>query len=346
MSQIAEPNEPRGEAVPAVGAFSGRAGEIDEEPLDTYSRIVSGVAQRVLSSVVSLAWTRAASNGAPSDRRRERGGSGSAVVLSPDGYVLTAAHVVAAADGGAATLDDGRSVAWRIVGRDRLSDLAVVRVAADGLRPITVGDADRLRVGQLVVAVGSPMGLAGTVTAGVVSAVGRSLPARDGDNVRIIENVIQTDAALNPGNSGGALVDSRARLVGINTAVAGVGLGLAVPVNTATGRIVAALMRDGRVRRAWLGIAGASRRLPPPIAHELGRTEGIGVADVVRLGPAAAAGIRRDDVIVEVAGAPVADASDLQRLLLDEAIGRPIPVRVVRDGRLVDLVALPAELAA
>ena len=308
----------------------------DEEALDAYSRVVTAVAARVLPSVASI-------------RVRRRGGampagSGSAVVLAPDGYLLTAAHVVGSADRGEAILADGRPVLLAFIGRDALSDLAVVRVAADDLRPIEIGDADRLRVGQLVVAVGSPMGFAGTVTAGVISALGRSLSARNGSATRTIENVIQTDAALNPGNGGGALVTSRGRLVGVNTAVAGMGLGLAVPVNAATQSIISSLIRDGRVRRAWLGIAGGRRPLPPAIARDLGREAGIGVVDVVRLGPAEAAGVRRHDVIVEIEGQPVEDAGDLQRLMVGEAIGRPFRVRVVRDRRLLELVALPGEL--
>jgi S1-C subfamily serine protease len=231
-----------------------------------------------------------------------------------------------------------------VIGRDPQSDLAVVRVAAADLTPIDVGDAEALRVGQLVVALGSPMGLAGTVTAGVVSALGRALPSPNTETGRIIENVIQTDAALNPGNSGGPLVDSTGRLVGINTAVAGVGLGLAVPINDTTQRIVSALIRDGRVRRAYLGIAGGRRPLPPRLADRIGRVAGIGVVEVVRLSPAAAAGIRPDDVIIEVGGRPVEDASELQRLLVEAVIRRPLEVVVVRKGELVRLVALPTEL--
>ena len=323
----------------AVEARSGLAAEEipgDGEALDAYSRVVTAVAARVLPSVASIRLQRRGGAGPA--------GSGSAVVLAPDGYLLTAAHVVGPADRGEAILADGRPVPLAVVGRDVLSDLAVVRVTADGLSPIEIGDADRLRVGQLVVAVGSPMGFAGTVTAGVVSALGRSLSARNGSATRIIENVIQTDAALNPGNSGGALVSSRGRLVGVNTAVAGIGLGLAVPVNAATQRIISSLIRDGRVRRAWLGIAGGRQPLPPGIARDLGRQAGIGVVDVVRLGPAEAAGVRRGDVMVEIEGRPVEDAGDLQRLMVGEAIGRPFRLRVVREGRLLELVALPGEL--
>ena len=209
-------------------------------------------------------------------------GGGSGVVITPDGFMLTSAHVVAGADGKVeASFVDGREVAAEVVGADPLSDLAVLRTEEDGLAPAVLGDAERLRVGQLVVAIGNPHGFAGSVTAGVVSALGRSLPVRSRAAGRIVENVIQTDAALNPGNSGGALADGRGCVVGINTAVAGVGLGLAVPVNDVTRRIIGALMRDGRFTRAYIGIAGGSRPLPPRLARELGRTAGVEVVEVV-----------------------------------------------------------------
>jgi S1-C subfamily serine protease len=216
-----------------------------EEPLDAYSRVVTEVARTLSPSVANLQ-VRRRLNG----RRVSGGGSG--VAVTPDGFVLTSAHVVDGADGGTAAFVDGRELDFAVVGTDRLSDLAVLRVTADDLGPATLGDADRLQVGQLVVAIGNPHGFAGSVTAGVVSALGRSLPTAAG---RIVENVVQTDAALNPGNSGGALADAAGRVVGINTAVAGVGLGLAVPINDTTRRIVGALMRDGRFRRAYIGIA-------------------------------------------------------------------------------------------
>ena len=199
-------------------------------------------------------------------RRTRRGraeGAGSGVAISSDGYMLTSAHVVAGGHGVSASFSDGRELSAEVVGADALSDLAVVRADARDLTPAQLGDADELRVGQLVVAIGSPMGLAGTVTAGVVSALGRSLPTRSGSAGRLVENVIQTDAALNPGNSGGALADGLGRVVGVNTAVAGIGLGLAVPINEATRKIISALMKEGRVRRAYIGIVGGSRPLPP-----------------------------------------------------------------------------------
>jgi S1-C subfamily serine protease len=270
------------------------------------------------------------------------------VVIAPDGYLLTSAHVVGRAPSVTARFTDGTERRADVVGTDALSDLAVLRVLThDGrLQAATLGDADRLRVGQLVVAVGSPLGLMGSVTAGVVSALGRSLTARSTSGARIVENVIQTDAALNPGNSGGALADSTGAVIGINTAVAGQGLGLAVPIDDATRRIIAALLHDGRVRRAWLGIAGAHRPLPPRLANRLGRRGGIGVSEVVPGSPAAAAGLRAGDLILEVGGSPVSDAADLQRLMLDEAIGKPLAIAILRLGELSELQAVPGELAA
>jgi S1-C subfamily serine protease len=266
------------------------------------------------------------------------------VVLTPDGHLLTSAHVVEGARGGVAAFLDGRELEFTVVGSDRLSDLAVVRVTAHDLVPATLGDADRLRVGQLVVAVGTPLGYGGSVTAGVVSALGRSMVTRSGTVSRVVENVIQTDAALNPGNSGGALADSGGRVVGVNTAVAGVGLGLAVPVNDTTQRILGQLLAEGRVRRAYLGVAGATRPLPPRTARELGRATAIGVAEVVDGSPAARAGLRPGDLLLEVDGTPVRDAGDLQRLMVAGAIGRPLELRVLQGGRMVEVSAVPGEL--
>jgi S1-C subfamily serine protease len=194
------------------------------------------------------------------------------------------------------------------------------------------------------VAIGNPHGYAGSVTAGVVSALGRSLPARQGGATRIIDDVIQTDAALNPGNSGGALVDGPGRLVGINTAVAGIGLGLAVPVNAATRRIVSALMRDGRVRRAWIGIAGGARPLPPRVAASLGRDRAIEVVEVIDGSPAARAGLRAEDLIVGVDGMPVRGVDDLQRLMTEERIGTSCALEVVREGESRTVALTPREL--
>jgi S1-C subfamily serine protease len=301
----------------------------DDDALDAYSQVVTSVADRVLPLVAHL--------------RVGQRGSGSAVVLTPDGFLLTSAHVVAGGGGGA-TFADGRELAYEVIGSDPLSDLAVVRVRGTDLPAAQLGDADGLRVGQLVVAVGNPMGLTGTVTAGVVSALGRSLPTRSESATRIVENVIQTDAALNPGNSGGALVDARARLVGVNTAVAGIGLGLAVPVNATTRRIIGALMSEGRFRRAYLGLVGGHRPLPPRLSEVVGRSAGIGVNEVVEGSPAALAGLRAKDVILDVDGVEMDSAGDLQRLMISDAIGRSVTLRVVRDDHVIELTATPAEL--
>ncbi len=264
------------------------------------------------------------------------------MVFTGDGFLLTNAHVVGTSARGTAEFSDGTSAPFRVVGADPLSDLAVLRADGPTPAPAELGEADTLKVGQLVVAVGNPLGLAGSVTAGVVSALGRSLPARG----RVIEDVIQTDAALNPGNSGGALADAEARVVGINTAVAGVGLGMAVPVNDTTRRIIAALMRDGRVRRAYLGLAMIPGPVPAQWRERIGRHKGLLVAQVVANGPAAKAGLRQGDLLLTVAGKPVAVSQDLQRLMFDEAIGRPLAITVMRNGALVDVIAEPSELVA
>jgi S1-C subfamily serine protease len=311
----------------------------DADALDAYSQTVMAVAERVLPSVAALHVTLSRGG-----RRGE--GAGSAVVISADGYLLTSAHVIRGAAQGVATFSDGREGEFRVAGTDPLSDLGVVRVGAlDHLAPATLGDADTLRVGQLVVAVGNPLGYAGSVTAGVVSGIGRSLVTRSGEHVRVVENVIQTDAALNPGNSGGGLADSRARVVGINTAVAGLGLGLAVPINATTQGIVGQLIATGRVRRAYLGIAGARRPLPPRVSRWAGGSGGLEVLEVVEGSPAARAGLRKGDVVVSLDGVPIEEAGDLQRLMLGPVIGRTLPIRVLRDGAAVDLTVTPVELA-
>ena len=278
----------------------------------------------------------------PGGRRPE--GAGSGFVISADGFGLTSAHVVQGMDGGSATFADGSESTFDIVGTDPLSDLAVLRVDARDLVPAELGDARSLRVGQLVVAIGNPMGLGGSVTAGVVSALGRALPVRSGRNQRVVDNVIQTDAALNPGNSGGALADGSGRVVGVNTAVAGVGLGLAVPIDDVTRRIIAALMSEGRFRRAYLGIAGGGRPLPPKVVKEVGREQGVEVVQVVPGSPAAAAGIRPEDLILDVDGTPVKDSGDLQRIVMDNLIGRRVQIRLFRDGRILSVPVVPAEL--
>jgi|SRR5579884_697493 len=346
----------------------------EAEALDAYSRIVVGVAEEVSPSVASLRLERRTRGG------RLPVGAGSAIVLTPDGFLLTCAHVVGAdavrrpsgrgdaprrpsgrgaergpsgvgvdaapRPSGRALFLDGREVGFEVLGVDRLSDLAVLRADARDLAPARLGEAEGLRVGQLVVAIGNPHGFAGSVTAGVVSALGRSLPARSGRTIRYIDNVIQTDAALNPGNSGGALVDSRGRVVGVNTAVAGIGLGLAVPVNAATRRIISALMREGRFRRAHLGIAGGARPLPPNARIRLGRAGGVEIVEVVPGSPAERAGLRPEDLLVELGGEPVERVDDVQRVVGGAAIGRPLAARLLRGERELEVALVPDELPA
>src|SRR5689334_2729319 len=265
----------------------------EAEALDAYSRTVVAVAENLAPSVANLRVTRRTRRG------RVPVGGGSAVVLTPDGFLLTSAHVVSGpGSGGRAAFTDGREFGFEVVGSDPFSDLAVLRADARDLAPATLGDAERLRVGQLVVAIGNPHGFAGSVTAGVVSALGRSLPARSRNHSRIIDNVIQTDAALNPGNSGGALVNGAGEVVGVNTAVAGIGLGLAVPINSATRAILGALMTDGRVRRAYLGIGGGARPLPPAARAKAGAERGVEVLEVMPDSPAERGGLLPEDLIV------------------------------------------------
>ena len=325
---------------PGVGSDEARDAETrettahDDEALDAYSRTVTAVARRLLPSVASL---------------RHGRGNGSAVILSNDGLLLTSAHVVGSGRIGSAVFHDGAELPYEVVGADRLSDLAVVRVAASaGLPAAELGDAGQLRVGQLVVAVGSPLGYAGSVSAGVVSAVGRSLPAVDGRRARIVEGVIQTDAALHPGNSGGALATSDARVVGINTAVVGPGigqgLGMAIPLDATTTGIIGALIAHGRVDRAELGLSGGSRALPPRMADRLGRRRGVEVTGVVAGGPAARAGMRPEDIVVALGGRPIEAISDMQRLLTGEVAGHSLDAEVVRGGELLRLPVVPRSL--
>jgi S1-C subfamily serine protease len=303
------------------------------EPLDAYSQVVTTVAARLRPSVAALTV------------RGPRGaGAGSAVVFTTDGFLLTSAHVVTDATGGQVTYGDGVESTFDVIGADPLADLAVLRSRSTGAPAAELGDADTLQIGQLVVAVGNPLGLSGSVTAGVVSGLGRSIPARDGRHVRLIDDVIQTDAALNPGNSGGALADSHGRVIGINTAVAGYGLGLAVPINATTRQIISELTSTGRVRRAWLGVAGAPVPLPPAFTGRLGQRAGLRVIEVIPGSPAGVAGIYLGDVIVSAGGRPVENVQALQRLMLGPAIGTRLPITVIRRDALVDVVSIPAEL--
>jgi len=307
----------------------------ERDALDAYSTTVTSVAERVLPAVASL---RVGHPG--------RGGAGSAVVITPDGFLVTSAHVVAQGGSASASFIDGTEYDVDVVGADPLSDLAIARARGATLEPVRIGNADQLRVGQLVVAVGNPLGFSGSVTSGVVSGLGRSLATADGNGRRrFIEDVIQTDAALNPGNSGGALADWQARLIGVNTAVAGMGLGLAVPMNATTEAILSALMRNGRVRRAYLGIAGGTRALPPAAAQKLGRKAGVEVQEVVTGSPAAGAALQSGDIIVSVADTAVAKAGDLQRLMVEARIGSKLDLSILRGDHLITLQVVPVELA-
>ena len=313
----------------------------DAQALDAYSQVVTSVAERLSPSVANLRVSRRVRGG------RRLDGAGSGVVITPDGFMLTSAHVIERTDGtGEASFVDGRELAFEVVGADPLSDLAVLRLETRDAPPAELGDAERLRVGQLVVAIGNPHGFAGSVTAGVVSALGRSLPVRTRRQFRVVENVIQTDAALNPGNSGGALADGDGCVIGINTAVAGVGLGLAVPIDETTRRIVGALMSEGRFRRAYIGIAGGSRPLPPRLATRLGRGTAVEIVEVAEDSPAAAAGLRPEDMIVALDGVPVEGVDDLQRLMVGELIGSTATATVIRRGEELAVPLRPIELEA
>jgi len=296
--------------------------------LDAYSQAVIKVVERVSPSVVNV-------------RRGTSGGSG--VIVAPDGYALTNAHVVDGAPQVAVTLESGAELTAVVVGTDSATDLAVIRILGTGLPAAELADTDSLRVGQLVIAIGDPLGFHSTVTTGVVSALGRSLSARDG---RLIENVIQTDAALNPGNSGGPLVDTHAKVVGINTAIIPTAQGICFAIPAATARMVAGmLIRDGRVRRAYLGIGGAATAIGRQLANELGigNSSGIRVLEVVAGGPAQRARLQVRDLIVSLDGAAIATLSDLQRSLGADRIGQPAEVAYVRFGELHRTTVTPAE---
>src|SRR5213593_807513 len=287
--------------------------------LDAYSQAVIHVVERVSPSVVNV-------------RRGRSGGSG--VIVAPDGYALTNAHVVDGPREVEVTLESGAELTAAVVGSDGATDLAVIRILGSGLPASELAETDNLRVGQLVIAIGDPLGFHSTVTTGVVSALGRSLRAGDG---RIIENVIQTDAALNPGNSGGPLVDTHAKVIGINTAIIPMAQGICFAIPAATARLVAGmLIRDGRVRRAYLGIGGAATPIGRQLAGALGlaSSSGIRVLEVMAAGPAERAGIRAGDLLVTLDDVPLSTLSDLQRVLAADRIGRGVEVAYVRFGEL------------
>lgn len=312
----------------------------EQAALDSYSRIVTSVAAELTPKVAALNVAH----------RRSRGrfvvGTGSAVVFTDDGFLLTNAHVVGHSDAGTASFADGTTTPFHVIGADPLSDLAVVRADGPTPPPVRLGEADALRVGQLVVAVGNPLGLAGSVTAGVVSALGRSLPTSAGTATRVVDDVVQTDATLHPGSSGGALATADGAVVGVNTAIADVGLGLAIPVNATSRRIIAALLSTGRVRRAYLGVAGTPAPLPPALQARTGARTGLRVVEVVPASPAHRAGLRAGDLLITAQGDPVTSAQALQRLMLEDAIGRPLALTALRGEALVDVIATPTELVS
>lgn len=314
--------------------------DYDGEALDSYSQTVMRVAAAVTPHVAAIEMTARRRNG------RMRMGAGSAVLFTQDGYLLTNSHVVAGTERGHAVFADGSRMELELVGTDPLSDLAVVHGRRPKVPPAEFGAAETLRVGQLVVAVGNPLGLAGSVTAGVVSGLGRAIPVWSGGNRRVIEDVIQTDAALNPGNSGGALADTHSRIVGINTAVAGAGLGLAVPINATTRRIISALLSDGRVRRAYLGLVSTPIRLNPSTVIRTGQREGLRIVEVLPDSPADKAGLSAGDILLTAGGRPVSNAESLQRLLFADAIGQPLDLAVLRDGSESHVVAVPEEMTS
>ena len=308
----------------------------DEGPLDAYSRAVATVVDRVGPAVVRVESVAQGSR---------RAGVGSGVIIAGDGLVLTNSHVVGGAKRVRLSIAGGGEAEAQLLGDDPDTDLALLRSELPSeATAAALGDSKTLRRGQLVVAIGNPLGFGGSVTAGVVSALGRSMTTRDGKSSRLVENVIQTDAALNPGNSGGALADSRGRVVGINTAVAGIGLGLAVPIDASTRAILGSLMHDGRVRRAYLGVVGGTRPLPPSLAHDLGRGKALEVVQLLDGTPAAKAGVRPGDLIVAVDGRPIESVADLQRVLVGELVGRGVSLWIARGDRLLDLPLTATEL--
>jgi len=308
----------------------------DAQLLDAYSEAVAGAAEIVAPSVLRI----------DVERDGERAGSGSGFVIAPDGFAITNSHVAGAARRLQVTLADGRRSSATLVGDDPDTDLAVIRIAADGLVPATLGRSAALRVGQLAIAIGSPFGFHGSVTAGVVSALGRTLRAQSG---RLIDDVLQTDTALNPGNSGGPLVNSRGEVIGVNTATILPAQGLCFAIAIDLARFVAStLIRDGRITRGFLGIAGQNARLRRHLVrrHDLAHESGVLVLSVEKGSPAEAIGLREGDVVTALAGEPVAGVDDLHRLLTGERVGLPLPLEALRAGEKLALVITPVRAPA
>jgi S1-C subfamily serine protease len=312
----------------------------DVDLLDAYSRAVIGAVERVGPAVVKV---EVRGGSATKSRRADVGGAGSGFLFTPDGLLLTNSHVVAAGSEVSVSMTDGRVLGADLVGDDPHTDLAVLRVTAPELTAAPLGDSSSLRPGQVVIAIGNPFGFQHTVTTGVVSAIGRSLRAR---TVGLMENLIQTDAALNPGNSGGPLVTSRGEVIGVNTAVilGGQGIAFAVPINTATW-VISCLLRDGRVRRSYLGVAGQDVQIPRRLVreHNLPRDRAMTITAVTPKSPADRAGLRPGDLLIDFGGTPISGADDLIRLLTDTAIGVETPVRVLRSGAPRRLLVVPGE---
>ena len=310
-----------------------RAGPPDRELLDAYSRAVTSAVDRVAPAVAHVRVAHA----------KGRDGSGSGFLITPDGYLLTNSHVATGAASIEVTLPDGRTAEARIVGDDPDSDLAVLKVQANDLAWVRLGDSSRVRVGQVAIAIGSPLGFQHTVTAGIVSALGRSMRAQTG---RLLDNVLQTDASLNPGNSGGPLVDASGEVIGVNTAVIRGAQGICFAIASSTAeRVAISLIREGRVRRARLGLGGQTLPLPRRIVRhfDLPAESGVRIEGLERGSPAADAGLVRGDVIVAVDGVPVPDIDALQRALGADAIGRAVEVVVVRRDKRLSVVVTPVE---
>jgi S1-C subfamily serine protease len=315
----------------------------DGELLDAYSSAVTGVVDAVGPAVVSISVRGAPSSGGGPGRGRSGGGSGSGVLFTPDGYILTNAHVVRGGGRLQVALTDGSTHPAELCGADPPTDTAVIRIDGRGLPHASFGDSARLRVGQLCVAIGNPLGFSSTVSAGVVSALGRNMRAQDG---RLMENIIQSDVALNPGNSGGPLVDTRARVIGVNTAMifGAQGISFAVPIDTAKW-VVGQIMTQGRVRRSWLGIVAQNRRIDPRVKRHLDllQESAVEVMSVEPSGPAAAAGVRDGDIVLALDGRPVQSVDDVHRTLTQWPVGKPLPVAALRRLDRLDVVALPTE---
>jgi S1-C subfamily serine protease len=328
-----------------AGALAPNPRAEDAALLDAYSQAVVGAAELVAPSVVKIdVRQRLVRPGAARRAPVEVGGSGSGFVFTPDGLILTNSHVVHHASLIEVTLADARRLRADLVGEDPDTDLAVVRIAAPDLTPATLGDSATLRPGQLVVAIGNPLGFQATVTAGVISALGRSLRSQSG---RLMDNIIQTDSALNPGNSGGPLVDSHGRVVGVNTAVImnTQGIAFAVAINTAK-FVAGRLIRDGRIRRGYVGVAGQTVVLHPRLvrAFDLPGRTGALIVSVEPRSPAQEAGLHERDIIVELGGQSIAGVDDVQRLLTERPIGNPLPIVVVRGTERLELTVVPQEL--